>query len=37
MHPGTPVSVLTYGPSLATFVGPNALGIVVLETEEEGL
>jgi len=37
LHPGTPVSVLTYGPSLATFVGPNALGIVVLETEEEGL
>ncbi len=37
MHPGTPLSVLTYGPSLATFVGPNALGIVVLETEEEGL
>jgi DegV family protein with EDD domain len=37
MHPGTPLSVLTYGPSLATFVGPNALGIVVLEAEEEGL
>ena len=35
MHPGTPLSVLTYGPSLATFVGLNALGIVVLETEEE--
>jgi DegV family protein with EDD domain len=37
MHSGTPFSVLTYGPSLATFVGLNALGIVVLETEEEGL
>ena len=37
MHPGTPLSVLTYGPSLATFVGLNALGIVVLEAEEEGL
>jgi DegV family protein with EDD domain len=37
MHSGTPISVLTYGPSLATFVGLNALGIVVLETEEEGL
>lgn len=35
MHPGTPLSILTYGPSMATFVGLNALGIVVLEAEEE--
>jgi hypothetical protein len=27
--------VLTYGPSLGTFLGPDAMGIVICEGEEE--
>jgi DegV family protein with EDD domain len=35
VHPHTPMTITGYGPSLATFVGVNALGVVVLEAEEE--
>lgn len=37
LYPRVPISHLDYGPSLATHVGTNALGVVVLEGEEEAL
>ncbi len=33
--PGRQWPVLTYGPSLATFLGPDAMGVMVLEGEAE--
>jgi len=33
MHPETPVSVTSYGPSVATYIGLNSLGVVALERE----
>ena len=33
--PGRTWPVLTYGPALATFLGPNAMGVVVHEGEDE--
>jgi DegV family protein with EDD domain len=35
LHPHAPISVIGYGPSVATLVGLNSLGVVVLESEEE--
>jgi len=35
LHPRTDIQITSYGPSAATFVGLNSLGVVVLETEEE--
>jgi DegV family protein with EDD domain len=34
-YPDTPISVARYGPSVASYVGPNSIGIVVLESEVE--
>ena len=36
-YPDTAISYVDYGPSIATYVGLNALGLVVLESEEEAL
>jgi DegV family protein with EDD domain len=33
LHPDTPISISCYGPSLATLVGTNSLGVVVLEQD----
>ena len=33
--PGRQWPVLAYGPSLATFLGPDAMGVIVCEGEEE--
>lgn len=35
IHPHAPLNVIGYGPSLATLVGLNGLGMVVLESEED--
>lgn len=35
-HPGREVPVLTYGPALATHIGPNSIGITVHEGVENG-
>ncbi len=35
IHPLTPITLGSYSPSLATFIGPDSLGVVVLEAEEE--
>jgi DegV family protein with EDD domain len=35
IHPHTPIILGSYSPSLATFIGPDSLGVVVLEAEEE--
>jgi fatty acid-binding protein DegV len=35
LYPATPITIRQYGPSVATFVGTRALGVVVLEAEEE--
>jgi DegV family protein with EDD domain len=37
LYPQAPITHLEYGPSLATHVGINALGVVVLESSEEAL
>jgi DegV family protein with EDD domain len=34
-YPDTPISLCSYGPTLATKIGSHAMGIVVLEAEEE--
>lgn len=36
MVPNTPIYFSDYGPTLATFIGLNGLGVVVLERGEEG-
>jgi fatty acid-binding protein DegV len=33
MHPDTQVSISSYGPSVATYIGLNSLGVVALERE----
>jgi DegV family protein with EDD domain len=35
VHPHAPINVIGYGPSVATLVGLNSLGMVVLESEED--
>ncbi|MCJ7513190.1 MAG: DegV family protein [Anaerolineales bacterium] len=35
VHPHAPIHVIGYGPSVATLVGLNSLGMVVLESEED--
>lgn len=35
LHPGTPLTFADYGPTTATLVGANSLGVVVLESEED--
>jgi DegV family protein with EDD domain len=35
IHPQTPMTINSYGVSVATCIGPNSLGIVVLESGEE--
>jgi len=35
LHPTTPLSMHTYGPSTATCIGPRSLGVIVLEAEED--
>jgi DegV family protein with EDD domain len=35
IHPHAPINVIGYGPSVATLVGLNGLGMVVLESEED--
>lgn len=37
MYPRTPIRFVDYGPAIATYVGLNGLGVVVLESEEEAL
>jgi DegV family protein with EDD domain len=37
LHPQTPISFADYGPSLATLVGGNSLGVVVLESVDDPL
>lgn len=33
LHPDTPISISCYGPCLATLIGTNSLGVVVLEPD----
>lgn len=35
LHPSTPLTVADYGPSIGTLVGPDSLGVIVLESESE--
>jgi DegV family protein with EDD domain len=35
LYRGVPISISEYGPSVATYIGPKSVGVVVLETEEE--
>lgn len=35
LYPHAPLSIIGYGPAVATLVGLDGLGVVVLETEEE--
>lgn len=35
LHPATPMTISDYGPSIASLVGPNSLGVIVLESEGE--
>ena len=37
LYPDTPLQYVNYGPALATYVGLNGLGLIVLESEEEAL
>jgi DegV family protein with EDD domain len=37
LYPDTSIKYVNYGPALATYVGLNGLGLVVLESEEEAL
>jgi DegV family protein with EDD domain len=37
LYPDTSIEYVNYGPSLATYVGLNGLGLVVLESKEEAL
>ncbi len=37
MYPQTSIRYVDYGPSIATYVGLNGLGVVVLESEDEAL
>src|SRR3989304_1769903 len=33
LHPATPITVSTFGPSVATYLGPDSTGIIALERE----
>lgn len=35
LYRNTPITITEYGPSVATYVGPMSLGVVILEAEEE--
>jgi DegV family protein with EDD domain len=35
LHPPTPITINCYGASVATCIGPDSLGVVVLESDEE--
>jgi DegV family protein with EDD domain len=35
LYRGIPISISEYGPSVATYIGPKSVGVVVLESEEE--
>ncbi|OGO17922.1 MAG: hypothetical protein A2Z14_03035 [Chloroflexi bacterium RBG_16_48_8] len=35
LYRGVPISISEYGPSVATFIGPKSVGVIVLESEEE--
>jgi DegV family protein with EDD domain len=35
LYRGVPISISEYGPSVATYIGPKSVGVVVLESEEE--
>lgn len=35
LYRGIPISISEYGPSVATYLGPKSVGVVVLESEEE--
>lgn len=37
LHPETRLTFADYGPSTATMVGPNSLGVIVLESQDEVL
>ncbi len=37
LHPNAPLSISTYGHSLATHIGPRSIGIVILEAEDDRL
>ncbi len=37
MYPQTPIHYIDYGPAIATYVGLNGLGVVVLESPDEAL
>lgn len=37
LHPDLPVHIADYGPTTATLVGDNGLGLIVLESDEEPL
>jgi fatty acid-binding protein DegV len=33
LHPSTPITVSDFGPSVATYLGPDSTGIIALERE----
>jgi DegV family protein with EDD domain len=35
LYRGVPISISEYGPSVATYIGPKSVGVIVLESEEE--
>lgn len=35
LHPAAPLTVSDYGPSVGSLIGPNSLGVIVLESEGE--
>jgi DegV family protein with EDD domain len=35
LYRGVPITISDYGPSVATYVGPRSIGVVVLEAEQE--
>jgi DegV family protein with EDD domain len=35
LYRGVPITISEYGPSVATYVGPRSIGVVVLEAEDE--
>jgi len=37
LYPESPIQYVNYGPAVATYVGLNGLGLIVLESEEEAL
>lgn len=35
LYRGVPISISEYGPSVATYIGPKSVGVIVLESEDE--